>query len=156
MISMPVQKECASQANSPPALDSAAAHAAAYFAPMRSQITVISCLHCDSAAAAHHICVPALPSFCVADASLYGMGERSHASMPWVQARMALLQQKDFNAYLEAVRQQSSKHVEQLLADTDLCLRSIMARLGGAGNRGCAGALMRAATVLQASQLPAS
>lgn len=43
--------------------------------------------------------------------------------------RMALLKQKDFNAYLDAVQQHSSKHVEQLLDDTNSCLRNIMSRL---------------------------
>lgn len=60
---------------------------------------------------------------------------------------MALLQQKDFNAYLAAVQQQSSKHVDQLLSDTDACLRSIMSRLGGAA-RGAAGAAAGAHTSL--------
>lgn len=54
--------------------------------------------------------------------------------------RMALLKEKDFDAYLEAVQRQSSKHVEELLADTDACLRGIMARLG-AQNRAATGGL---------------
>jgi hypothetical protein len=43
--------------------------------------------------------------------------------------RMVLLREKDFNAYLKAVQQQSSKHVEALLAETDDCLRRVMQRL---------------------------
>ena len=54
--------------------------------------------------------------------------------------RMALLKEKDFDAYLEAVQRQSSRHVEALLADTDACLRKILARLG-AQNRAATGAL---------------
>jgi hypothetical protein len=43
--------------------------------------------------------------------------------------RMVLLKEKDFDAYLKSVQQQSSKHVEELLAETDKCLRGIMGRL---------------------------
>lgn len=43
--------------------------------------------------------------------------------------RMALLKEKDFDAYLQAIQKHSSKHVEQLLVDTDTCLRKIMSQL---------------------------
>ena len=45
------------------------------------------------------------------------------------EQRMSLLKQQDFNAYIEAVQEHSSKHVDSLLGDTDACLRKIMSRL---------------------------
>jgi glutaredoxin 2 len=43
--------------------------------------------------------------------------------------RMGLLKEKDFSAYLQAIQKHSSKHLEQLLVDTDTCLRKIMSQL---------------------------
>ena len=43
--------------------------------------------------------------------------------------RMSLLKQQDFNAYVQAIQEHSSKHVDALLGDTDSCLRSILSRL---------------------------